>query len=349
MFISKTLFGHTPEGDAVDLYTLWNQMGMMVRIATYGARVTELHVPDNKKQITDVVLGYGSLQEYLGPNPYFGAICGRVANRIAGAKYELDGRTFDLPSNNGKHCLHGGMIGFDRKVWQGEAEINEDEAVLRLTVKSLQGDQGFGGNVAAKVTYTLPQNWNELEIEYEATTDQPTLINLTNHSYFNLRGAGYGDVLKHELVVDASDYTPTDGELIPTGEISRVDQTPMDFRKPIALGARIKEVPGGYDCNFALNGCGSDGKRALSRAAELYEPESGRVMEVWTTQPGLQVYTGNFLGSERGLGGAYVKHGAVCLETQHFPDAPHHPNFAPMVLRPGENYRQQSMFRFSAR
>ncbi len=340
-------FGKTPDGTAVDQYELSNGR-MTVKVITYGAIVTEIHVPDREGKRADVVLGFDTLEGYLGDHPYFGAIVGRFANRIARGRFTLDGREYTLAVNNGPNSLHGGLKGFDKKVWAAEDVSGPDGPAIRLSYLSPDGEEGYPGNLTVRVTYTLTAD-NGLKIDYKATTDQATPINLTNHSYFNLAGPASGKILDHELMLAADRYTPVDETLIPTGEIRPVEGTPLDFTKPTAIGARINEIggdPTGYDHNYVLRG-GSAKTPAL--AARVVEPESGRVLEAFTTEPGMQFYTGNFLdGSIRGKGGVvYGQHQAFCLEAQHFPDSVHHANFPSSILRPGEEYTQTTIYKFS--
>lgn len=345
MDVRKELFGRLPDGTAVDIYTLTNKAGLEARIMTYGAILVSLKIPDRAGALADVNLGFDSLEGYLGTHPYFGAIIGRYGNRIAKARFTLDGAEYRLAVNNNENTLHGGLKGFDKVVWTAEPVRGEKGAGLKLTYLSKDGEEGYPGNLAVTVVYTLTDA-NELEIRYEATTDKPTVLNLTNHAYWNLKGEGDGDILGHVLRLEADRITAVDSpvNLIPTGEIAPVAGTPFDFTAPHAIGERIAAVEGGYDHNFVLKSGGG----ALSLAARVEEPESGRVMEVWTDQPAIQLYTGNFLdGSVIGKGGkAYKKHYAFCLETQHFPDSPNHPNFPSTVLRPGETFRSVSVYRF---
>ena len=345
MDVRKELFGRLPDGTAVDIYTLTNKAGLEARIMTYGAILVSLKTPDRAGALADVNLGFDSLEGYLGTHPYFGAIIGRYGNRIAKARFTLDGAEYRLAVNNNENTLHGGLKGFDKVVWTAEPVRGEKGAGLKLTYLSKDGEEGYPGNLAVTVVYTLTDA-NELEIRYEATTDKPTVLNLTNHAYWNLKGEGDGDILGHVLRLEADRITAVDSpvNLIPTGEIAPVAGTPFDFTAPHAIGERIAAVEGGYDHNFVLKSGGG----ALSLAARVEEPESGRVMEVWTDQPAIQLYTGNFLdGSVIGKGGkAYKKHYAFCLETQHFPDSPNHPNFPSTVLRPGETFRSVSVYRF---
>lgn len=351
--IRKLPFGKTPDGTNVDLYVLTNNRGAEVSIITYGARVVSLKVPGRDGKFADVVLGYDNLEGYLKDTAYFGAIAGRYANRIARAQFNLDGKTYTLPQNDGRNSLHGGLRGFDKRVWTARDVSTPSVESLELTYLSKDGEEGYPGNLTAHVTYTLASN-NELRIEYSATTDKDTVVNLTNHSYFNLAGQGNGDILGEELMINAGKFTPIDSAFIPTGELLSVVGTPFDFRRPAAIGARINDdneqlkFGGGYDHNFVLN---RDHKSGLILAARVFDRKSGRELEVWTTQPGLQFYSGNFLdGSLRGKGGvAYQRRYGFCLETQHFPDSPHHSGFPSTELKPGERYHQITVFKFVAR
>ncbi len=345
--IQRTGFGKTAEGTPVDLYTLTNTHGIVAKIMTYGGVVTELHVPDKDGKMTDVVDGFDNLDQYLKGDPYFGALVGRVANRVAKGKFTLDGADYVLAVNNGPNALHGGLKGFDKVVWKGQGHVGAAGPSLHLSYLSADGEEGYPGNLSVTVVYTLTDN-NELKIDYTATTDKATPINLTNHSYFNL--AGTGDVTNHILTLYADKYTPTDDTLIPTGEIKPVAGTPLDFTTPTAMGAHLDQLTGdpkGYDHNYVLN---SGGKK-LALAARVEEPTSGRVMEVYTTQPGIQFYTGNFLdGTLTGKGGTvYNIHTAFCLETQHFPDSVNHKNFPTSILKPGETYHQTTVYKFSTK
>jgi aldose 1-epimerase len=338
--ISKQHFG-TADGQAVSLYTLTNERGFEVAITNYGGAVVSLKAPDRDGTFADVVLGFDTLEEYVRNPRYFGPLIGRHANRIALGKFSLDGCEFQLKQNNGVNHLHGGAKGFDKRVWKAADERTDSAASLHLEYFSPHGEEGYPGNLTARVVYTLSDD-GELEIDYEATTDRETIVNLTNHSYFNL--AGRGDILGHELTLQADAFTPVSKELIPTGEIKSVADSPMDFRSGKAIGTDLASA-GGYDHNFVLNN--HDG--TLELAARLYEPGSGRVLKIFTTEPGMQFYSGNFLdGSFTGKGGVvYHKYTGLCLEPQHFPDAPNHPNFPNTVLRPGEVYKHLSVYRFS--
>ena len=334
-----------PEGCEIRLCTLTNNQGMEAGIINFGGIIAKLKVPDRHGKLEDVVVGHDTLQGYLDRSRFFGALIGRYANRIARGRFVLNGAEYSLGINNGVNHLHGGFKGFDKVVWRPE-QIDQG---LRLTYLSQDGEEDYPGNLRAQVTYSLTEA-NELRLEYEAETDRDTIVNLTNHSYLNL--AGEGTILDHELTIEADAFTPVDKTLIPTGEIRGVNATPMDFTSPIAIGARINdndeqlEFAGGYDHNFVLRTAGA----GLQKAANLYDPKSGRVLEIFTTQPGLQFYSGNFLdGSIVGKAGhAYVKYSGCCLETQHFPDSPNHPQFPSTVLRPGEMYRHTTVFTFSA-
>jgi aldose 1-epimerase len=347
--VQKSAFGKTSDGTAVDLYVLTNGHGVTAKVTTYGAILTELHVPDRDGQLGDVVLGFDNLDGYRAGHPYFGATVGRVANRIARGRFTLDGKEYRLATNNGPNALHGGKKGFDKVVWQAEAVPGSGGPAVRLRYRSPDGEEGYPGNLDVVVTYTLTDD-NAVRIDYEATTDKPTPVNLTNHSYFNLAGAGSGDVLGHELMLAADRYTPSDDTLIPTGEVRPVRGTPLDFTTPAAIGARLgqlKAEPIGYDHNFVLRGDG----RSPVLAARVREPKTGRVLELSTTEPGVQFYTGNFLdGTSKGKGGAvYRKHAGFCLEAQHFPDSVNHPEFPSTILRPGKTSTQTTVYKFSAR
>jgi aldose 1-epimerase len=348
MKIKKEHFGQLADGTAVEIFTLTNAHGLRARIMTYGAILVSLEVPDRNGALADVNLGFDGLAGYLGTHPYFGAIIGRYGNRIAKARFALDGVEYHLAPNNNGNTLHGGVKGFDKAVWAAEPVKTSFGTGLKLSYLSKDMEEGFPGNLAVTVTYTLTDT-DELEIRYEATTDKSTVLNLTNHAYWNLKGEGRGDILGHKLQIEANALTAVDSaaNLIPTGEIVSVAGTPFDFRTPHAIGERIAKVEGGYDHNFVLRSGGG----TLALAAHVEEPESGRIMEVWTDQPGIQFYTGNFLdGTVVGKGGhAYGKHAAFCLETQHFPDSPNQPNFPSTVLRPGQDYRTVTVYKFSAK
>jgi aldose 1-epimerase len=346
MDLFKEEFGRLPDGTPVELYTLNNSRGLRARIMTYGAIVVSLEVTDRDGNLADITLGYDSLAGYLEATPYFGAVVGRYGNRIAKGKFALDRVEHTLAANNGENHLHGGLKGFDKVVWTAEPVREEDAVGIKLSYLSPDGEEGYPGNLACVVTYWITED-NELKITYEAATDKATPLNLTHHSYFNLAGQGRGDILGHELRLDADRYTPVDEGLIPTGELRPVAGTPFDFTSYHTIGARIAQVPGGYDHNFVLRSGGGD----LEPAAQVYEPTSGRFMEIFTTEPGIQFYTGNFLdGSITGkVERVYRKHYGFCLETQHFPDSPNQPDFPSTILRPGESYQTLTIYRFSTR
>ena len=345
----KIAFGKTADGQDVDLYTLTNKNGMQVAITNFGASVVRIKVADRQGQVEDVVLGYDSLDGYVGDKAYFGAVVGRYGNRIAQGKFILDGSAYTLARNNGENSLHGGIKGFNKAVWKARETAAKDGPSVELTYLSKDGEEGYPGNLSVKVVYTLTER-NELKIDYSATTDRKTVLNLTNHSYFNLNPGGR-DILQHVLLIYADKYTPVDSGLIPTGELRSVAGTPFDFRKPTAIGARIEQddeqlkLGHGYDHNFVLDKKG----KALELAARVVEPGTGRVLEVLTSEPGVQFYTGNFLdGSARGKGGKeYRRRSAFCLETQHFPDSPNHLKFPTTELKPGEKYHSTTIYKFS--
>jgi aldose 1-epimerase len=337
-------FGKTPDGNQIDLYTLMNTNGLRARIMNYGAILVSLEVPDRDGNLADITLGFDKLDGYLGEHPYFGAIVGRYANRIGKAAFKLDGVEYKLAANNDVNHLHGGIKGFDKVVWRLEdLGVEADGAMVKLSYISEDGEEGYPGNLACSVTYTLTED-DKLEIGYDAETDKKTVINLTNHSYFNLAGQGTGDILGHEMMLNADKYTVVDAGLIPTGENRNVKDTPMDFTAPMTIGSRIGQVEGGYDHNYVLNSGGD----TLALAAKVHEPTSGRIMEIHTTQPGVQFYTGNFLdGSVTGKAGkVYQKNYGFCLETQHFPDSPNKPDFPSVVLHPGQKYATETVLRF---
>ncbi len=346
MDIFKEEFGRLPDGTVIDLYTLNNSHGLRARIMTYGAIVVSLEVPDREGKVADITLGYDSLDGYLETTPYFGAVVGRYGNRIAKGRFTLDGMEYTLATNNSENHLHGGIKGFDKVVWTAEP-VREDDAVgVKLSYLSPDGEEGYPGNLQSVVTYWITEA-NEFKVTYLAETDRATPVNLTHHSYFNLAGQGTGDILGHELMLSADRYTPVDEGLIPTGELRAVASTPFDFTTPHTVGERIAQVEGGYDHNFVLNKDGDE----LILAARVAEPSSGRVMEIFTTEPGIQFYAGNFLdGSITGkVGKVYHKHYGFCLETQHFPDSPNHAHFPSTILRPGEQYQSLTIHRFSNR
>ncbi len=345
--LTREPFGVTPSGEAVELITLANRAGMTVRVMTYGGIITSLEVPDRGGTPGDVVLGYDSLAGYLKDSPYFGAIVGRYGNRIAKGRFTLNGTEYRLAVNNGPNHLHGGLRGFDKVVWAAEPFESDSGVGVRLTHTSSDGDEGYPGTLHATVTYTLTDR-NELVIDYEATTDRATPVNLTQHSYFNLAGAG--DILDHVLTIAADRMTPVDSTLIPTGNLVSVDGTPFDFRTPHRIGARIQvddqqlRFGGGYDHNFVLN----RGGPGVVSIAQLVDSATGRTLEISTTEPGVQFYSGNFLdGSITGKGGAvYRQRAGLCLETQHFPDSPNHPEFPSTILEPGQIYRSRTVWAF---
>ena len=348
MKLSKDQFGTTADGARVDLFTLTNDRGMEVKITNYGGIITSIRIPDRVGNVGDVVLGHDTLEGYLKRSGYFGAIIGRHANRIAGGRFSLNGAVYSLAQNNGENHLHGGIRGFDKVVWEAR-EISGPEGIgLELEYLSKDGEEGYPGNLHARVTYILTEK-NELRIKYFSATDKDTVVNLTNHSYFNL--AGDGTVLGHELLLNADQFTPVDRGLIPTGEFRNVSNTPLDFTRLKSIGARIDqnyeqlELAGGYDHNFILRANG----KGLKPAAKIHEPVTGRVLEVLTTQPGIQFYSGNFLdGSIMGKGGrVYGKHAGCCFETQHFPDSPNQPSFPTTILKRAQRYEHETVFRFS--
>jgi aldose 1-epimerase len=342
MNVTKEVFGKTGDGTEVYLYTLTNDNGMTVKITNYGAIITSIITKDKEGNPGDVALGFDNLEGYLNEHPFFGAVAGRYANRIKKGKFTLDGKEYTLATNNGPNHLHGGNKGFDKVVWTPE-EVNNG---LKLTYVSKDGEEGYPGNLTSTVTYVLNDN-NELRISYTAQTDKATPVNLTNHSYFNLAAGKAKNALDHVIFINADAYTVVDQTMIPTGELRPVKGTPFDFTTPKSIGARIEQTGGGYDHNFVLT---KKTPGEMSLAATVYEPTSGRVMEVYTTQPGVQFYAGNFLtGSLTGKGGVqYVKRYGFCLETQHFPDSPNQPKFPNTILRPGEQYKQATMYKFSA-
>jgi len=334
-------FGTMDDGRSVQLFTLTNENGMEVSITNYGGIVTSIKVPDKDGNIEDVVLGFDDLEKYKSGHPFFGAITGRYANRIANGQFELNGETYQLATNDGENHLHGGNEGFDKKLW--DAEVNEEENSVTLSYLSPDGEEGYPGNLDVDVTYTLTEE-NELQIDYRATTDKATVVNLTNHSYFNLSGDPSQGILDHLLTIHADRYTPVDEGLIPTGELAPVDGTAFDFTDPETVGARIESIPPGYDHNYVLN----DPNSGIRKIAALEHEESGRIMEVYTDQPGVQLYTGNFLdGSITGHHGVPIEqYAALCLETQTFPDSPNKPDFPSPVLNPGETYETTTVYQF---
>jgi aldose 1-epimerase len=342
--VEKTNFAQLPGGTSVDLFTLTNAHGLVAKITNFGTIITELHVPDRGGKLGDVVLGFDNLEQYLQGHPYFGCTVGRVANRIAKGRFTLEGRTYQLAVNNGPNHLHGGLKALDKVVWKAESLPG---AAVKFSYTSPDGEENYPGTVEIVVTMALTDA-NELTIDYTSKTDKSTPINLTNHTYFNL--AGSGDILAHDIMISADYFTPADANQIPTGEITPVRGTPMDFTSPKAISSRFAElggVPVGYDHNYVVNRAG----KGLALVARIYEPTSGRVMELHTTQPGVQFYTGNFLdGSLTGKRNTvYRQHSGFCLETQHYPDSVNHPSFPSTLLRPGQLYHHTTVHRFMAR
>jgi aldose 1-epimerase len=352
--IEKDVFGTTPEGARIDRYTLTNGRGMRVRIITYGGIIQSIETPDRHGRTANIALGFNNLTDYLEKNsPYFGCIAGRYANRIAKGMFTLDGVTYQLATNNGENHLHGGNVGFDKRIWQA-SEIRERGAVgVRLTYVSPAGEEMYPGTLSVTVDYRLTVR-NEIRVDYHATTDAPTIVNLTNHTYFNLAGEGSGDIYDHKLMLNASRYTPVDSTLIPTGSLDPVAGTPMDFRHPTAIGDRIRDnfqqllFGQGYDHNYVLD---RRDATSLTLAARVSERTSGRSVTMRTTEPGIQFYSGNFLdGTLVGTGGRVYRQGdGFALETQHFPDSPNQPSFPSTVLRPDGAYETTTVYEFSAR
>ncbi len=348
MKIMKSDFG-SKDGKAVDLYTLTNANGMQVKITNYGGAITSVIVPDKDGKMADVCLGFDNLEDYVAKSPYFGCIVGRFGNRIAKGKFELNGETYTLATNNDPNHLHGGVVGFDKVVWDGETFKAEDKVGVKLSYLSKDGEEGYPGNLNVTLTYSVT-NDNEIVMDYEATTDKATHCNLTNHSYFNLKDAGASTILDHEMMIDADNITPVDNTLIPTGKLMPVSGTPFDFLKPEKIGARIGDDHDqlkfglGYDHNFVVNDVTGD----MKMAARVVESETGRVLEVWSVEPGIQFYSGNFLdGSITGKeGNVYQQRSGFCLETQHYPDSPNQPNFPTTQLNPGETYKTQTIYKF---
>ncbi|MGC1201316.1 MAG: aldose epimerase family protein [Candidatus Acidiferrales bacterium] len=347
-------FGKTKDGNAVYRYVLTNKNGIVATVMSFGATLVSLKVPDRNGKIADVVLGYDDLADYEQGKSYFGGTIGRYANRIAGGKFVLDGTTYQIPINDGPNSLHGGTTGFNKRVWTAVDRSRADAQVLELSYTSPAGEEGYPGTMKATITYTLPADTNELRLDYSASTDKDTILNLTNHSYYNLTGDPSHDILSHQLLLRAREFTPVDATLIPTGKVSSVEGTPFDYRKSTAIGARIGQddeqlkLAKGYDQNWVLE---KSAKGGLQLAAEVYEPTSGRVLDILTTQPGIQFYSGNFLdGTVKGKGGqAYGHRTGFCLETQHYPDSPNHANFPSTELKPGQTFRSTTIIRFSTR
>lgn len=342
--IVKQSFGET-DGKQVDLYTLTNKNGAQIKITTYGGIITSWTSPDKSGNKSSIVLGFDSLSGYLAKPPFFGALIGRYGNRIANGVFKIGDSTYKLATNNGKNHLHGGNKGFDKVVWDAQT-VADSVPALVLTYLSKDGEEGYPGNLSVKVTYTLTDD-NELTIAYEATTDNPTVVNLTQHSYFNLTGDHANTILDHTLMIDADKYTPVDSTLIPTGELKDVKGTPFDFRTATKIGARIDSVPGGYDHNFVLNRKDA----SLQKVAELSDAVSGRTLEVFTTEPGLQFYSGNFLKGDfkDSQGKPFNLHTGLCLETQHFPNSPNQPSFPSTLLKPGEKYSTVTKYKLSVK
>jgi aldose 1-epimerase len=349
--IKTEAFGQV-DGQQVELYTLTNRRGAEAKITNYGATIVALKVPDRAGRFDDVLLGYDTLEGYRQSTFYMGPVIGRYANRIAKGRFKLHGKEYTLAVNNGENSLHGGLKGFDKVVWQARPLTTRTGAAVELTYLSKDGEEGYPGNLSVRVVYTLTEN-NELRLDYSATTDRDTIVNLTNHAYFNLAGQGNGDILKHKLTIYADRFLPSDEKAIPTGELRSVAGTPFDFRRATAIGARIGQdeeqlkFGNGYDHSFVINGRAG----MLRRAATASEATTGRVMEVWTTEPGMQLYTGNYLeNTVPGKGGkAYGQRQGFCLETQHFPDAPNQPSFPSTVLRKGVRFNSTTIYKFSAR
>nr|WP_297785414.1 aldose epimerase family protein [uncultured Allomuricauda sp.] len=350
--IEETVFGEMPDGTKVKKFTLKNEAGMEVDVITYGGIITRWTAPDKNGLYEDIVLGYDNLEQYLDGNPYFGALIGRYGNRIADGKFTLDGNTYNLATNDGDNHLHGGEKGFDKVLWTGVAKNNEDGASVELTYTSQDGEEGYPGKLDVKVTYTLTDD-NELDIQYQAVTDKPTIVNLTQHSYFNLSGRLTEKVLDHELHLNADSFLPVDGGLIPTGELRQVSGTPFDFKEPKLIGAEIEadneqlKLGLGYDHCWVLN----QGEDDFSLAATVHHPKSGRFMEVYTNEPGMQFYSGNFLDGTLPAknGGTYAQRSGFCLETQHFPDSPNQNDFPSVRLDPGETYASRTLYKLSTK
>jgi aldose 1-epimerase len=349
--VAKSVFGTMPDGTVVDAYTLTNASGMSVAILTYGGTLQQINVPDRDGSFANVTLGFDNLESYRADSPYFGAVIGRYANRIRAGRFTLDGVTYQVPVNNGVNSLHGGTKGFDKVVWGADPIDTDGQLGLKLTCVSPDGDQGFPGALSVELTYLLTDG-SGIDMRYRATTDKPTVCNLTNHAYFNLAGEGNGDVLGHEVMINADHYLPVDDTQIPTGEIAAVAGTPLDFTSPHAIGERIRDGFAqlfggrGYDHNYVLKRSAGD---VMTLAARCAEPISGRVLEVSTTEPGMQFYTGGFLlGTFVGTSGRTYRQGdAFASESQHFPDSPNQPSFPSVVLRPGEVYESRTTYVFS--
>jgi len=353
--MEKRSFGSTLDGRPVDLYVLANKAGFEAVITNYGGTLVSLKAPDRNGKIADVILGYDTVAGYENGKSYFGGTIGRYANRMAHAKFTLNGLAYVLAKNDGENHLHGGLIGFNKRIWNARDVSSEQGQSLELTYLSKDGEEGYPGDLSVKVVFTVLADRNALKIEYSATTDRDTVVNLTNHAYFNLAGQGNGDILGHQLILKATKFTPVDTTLIPTGEMADVHSTPFDFLKSVAIGARIEQnneqlkFGKGYDHNWILDRTTSSD--SLADAAQAYEPQSGRMLTISTTEPGIQFYSGNFLdGTIQGKGGKVYQHrSAFCLETQHFPDSPNHPNFPSTILKTGQNYRSTTIYQFSTR
>lgn len=352
--INEDAFKGTHKGKPTALYSLKNKNGMVAQITNFGAKIVSIYVPDSKGNFTDIVIGYESIEGYIKGNPYFGAICGRYANRIANGKFVIDGVTYQLPVNNGPNSLHGGPEGFNNQVFDAREVISTPEGQqVEMVYFSKDGEMGYPGNLTLNVTYSLTDS-DELRLDFEATTDKSTHVNICGHSFFNLSGEGNGDILKHVLTLNADKFTPVSDSLIPTGELKAVEGTPMDFRKPEIVGKRIDDkfeqlaYGKGYDHNWVIN---RKKPGELTLAAVCFDPKSNRTMEVHTTQPGIQLYTGNWLdGSDNGKGGkSYGMRSALCLETQNYPDSPNKPGFPSTLLHPGEVYKQTCLYKFSTK
>lgn len=346
--VTRAEYGKLPDGTTVESFTLTNASGASVTAITYGGILTSIKVPDRDGKLDDVVLGHDSLEDYLKDGGYFGAIVGRYANRIGGAQFTIDGQTYTLAANIKPNSLHGGIKGFDKAVWKAEPIEAADGVGVKLSHTSPDGDEGYPGTLKVSVTYTF-NNKNELTLDYEATTDKATVVNLTNHSYFNLGGDGSGDVLATELMINADQYTPSDERLVPTGELANVEGTPLDFRTSTPIGARIDDPmlkrSMGYDHNFVINRA-----EGIALAARAEDPKSGRTMEVLTTEPGVQLYTANHMRNNVGKSGhVYNRFNAFCLETQHFPDSPNKPSFPTTTLRPGETFKSRTVYAFGVK
>ena len=345
MEIKKDVFGKTDEGEEAEIFTLSNDNGITAKVTSYGATLVSLETPDKNGKIADIVLGFDTPDEYARDVSYQGCTVGRCGNRIANGKFVLDGVEYNLATNDGNNHLHGGVKGFNKMLWDAEPIQSKDSVGVKFTYLSEDGQENYPGNLTVAVIYTLTSA-DELKIEYEAQTDKKTIINLTNHTYYNLAGEGAGTILNHGLTVNADSYTETNDELLPTGQIKPVSGTDLDFTSPCVIGDRIANVKGGYDLNYVLN---KEQPGSLSFAAKVVEPASGRVMEVSTTEPGIQFYSSNFLDGLKGKAGkVYNQHDAFCLETQHFPDSQNQPSFPPITLAPGQTYKHWTVHKFSA-